>query len=563
MADKTIGELESAAQLNDASLIPMEQNGVAMSISGRLLRQFAEQAAEGGGGGLTEAEKSEMEAEITAAVLSAIGSGGGGGSMDISAYTNVLDQIAAVVRTKTGYTIDTSNLSGIASAIGAAIDAVIVSGSSQFSRVQFTPSATIARENISRITIGAGDGASVLSLKDGAFWDQTALVDISLPNTLTVIGDSALRGTRLTALNLPASVETVYAGAFRDIDSLTRATIRSGRFYNECFLSCRALEYVSIADSVVFSGAGIFCWCTALKGDIKENVNDEDVLTIPSATHSIPEGHCELCVSLTKVRFKGAVSSIGAKAFRGRYYDYDNEIGVPDSRLSTLVFDHPESLVRIGWWAFRNCKSLVFTFTNAFTSLERIESCAFQDCVSLQTMLIPGSVQVIEGSAFRGCTSLQTLTVISGVQQIDGEAFRDCTSLSSVTLPASLSDIGEYVFHGCPLLTSAGPAGSGANIIMHWTTRIPSRIFSGNNALISVQFPTGITSIGYRAFADTALQSTAANRFVIPSSVTSIENEAFWGTGITYVTIQNANCHYRGDSFPDASKVSGGINDDA
>lgn len=49
MADKSIGELKKAAQLDNESLLPVEQSGEAMSISGALIRRFAEEAGDAAG----------------------------------------------------------------------------------------------------------------------------------------------------------------------------------------------------------------------------------------------------------------------------------------------------------------------------------------------------------------------------------------------------------------------------------------------------------------------------------------------------------------------------------
>ena len=46
MADKTIGELPVASSLNDDSLLVVEQQSEARSIQGRLIRSFAEHAAD-------------------------------------------------------------------------------------------------------------------------------------------------------------------------------------------------------------------------------------------------------------------------------------------------------------------------------------------------------------------------------------------------------------------------------------------------------------------------------------------------------------------------------------
>lgn len=44
MADKTIGQLTKAASMTDDTLIPVEQSGVAKSLSGAQLREFCENA---------------------------------------------------------------------------------------------------------------------------------------------------------------------------------------------------------------------------------------------------------------------------------------------------------------------------------------------------------------------------------------------------------------------------------------------------------------------------------------------------------------------------------------
>ena len=45
VADKTIGELTAAEELNNDSLLPIEQSGASYSITGLQLRDFAEEAA--------------------------------------------------------------------------------------------------------------------------------------------------------------------------------------------------------------------------------------------------------------------------------------------------------------------------------------------------------------------------------------------------------------------------------------------------------------------------------------------------------------------------------------
>lgn len=47
MANKTIGQLPEASAVTDATLIPIEQGGTAMSVTGALLKAYIESALDG------------------------------------------------------------------------------------------------------------------------------------------------------------------------------------------------------------------------------------------------------------------------------------------------------------------------------------------------------------------------------------------------------------------------------------------------------------------------------------------------------------------------------------
>lgn len=74
MADKTIGELPVASSLNDDSLLVVEQQNEARSIQGRLIRSFAENAADTFvQRAVTAAESAEQSAKEAAESLASIG----------------------------------------------------------------------------------------------------------------------------------------------------------------------------------------------------------------------------------------------------------------------------------------------------------------------------------------------------------------------------------------------------------------------------------------------------------------------------------------------------------
>lgn len=151
------------------------------------------------------------------------------------------------------------------------------------------------------------------------------------------------------------------------------------------------------------------------------------------------------------------------------------------------------------------------------------------------SQITPGSSLVIsEGiwsvncGAFRSLSNFTgTLTLPSSVQVIRQVAFSGSGFTGTLTLPPNLTTI-QNCFDGCSGFTSV--------IIPDSLTSIPSGIFSGCTGLTSVKFPDGLTSVGSTAFQGcSGLNGT----LVIPSSVTSLGNNAFRNTGYSGLVISS------------------------
>ena len=76
-------------------------------------------------------------------------------------------------------------------------------------------------------------------------------------------------------------------------------------------------------------------------------------------------------------------------------------------------------------------------------------SCRYQQCKSLQQIVIPDSVTEIDYSAFKGCTSLQQIVIPDSVTEIGENAFNGCTSLQQIVIPDSVTKIGKNAFWRC------------------------------------------------------------------------------------------------------------------
>jgi uncharacterized repeat protein (TIGR02543 family) len=141
------------------------------------------------------------------------------------------------------------------------------------------------------------------------------------------------------------------------------------------------------------------------------------------------------------------------------------------------------------------------------------------------SLTVPAGVTSIGFNAFSGCTGLTGVTLPSSVTGLVLGAF-SFSGLTSVTLPASVTYIGANVFENCTALTSISVAAGNPNFASvngvlfnaAETTLIEAPgAMSGNYSV-----PSGVTSIGDQAFFGTSLTGVT-----IPSSVTSIGNEAF------------------------------------
>ena len=198
-------------------------------------------------------------------------------------------------------------------------------------------------------------------------------------------------------------------------------------------------------------------------------------------------------------------------------------------------------MTSIGSSAFQNCSSLTsVTLPGSVTS---IGSSAFQDCSSLTSVTLPGSVTSFGNSAFSGCYDLTNIkvqvndysyfcnNVLIGWFKYDiGKSFvlidDEGIEIKEFIIPEDVTSIGDYAFSGCSGLTSV--------IIGNSVTSIGDYAFTRCTGLTSVTIPNSVTSIGQYAFNG----CSGLTSVTIPNSVTSIADYAFRNcTGLNTITI--------------------------
>ncbi|MDD2972404.1 MAG: leucine-rich repeat domain-containing protein [Lachnospiraceae bacterium] len=146
------------------------------------------------------------------------------------------------------------------------------------------------------------------------------------------------------------------------------------------------------------------------------------------------------------------------------------------------------------------------TIPNTVTS---ISSEAFADNTTLSSVTIPDSVTKIEMGAFGGCTSLKAITIPDNVTEIGKSAFSGCTSVTGLSIGSGLGTLGASAFGGCTSLQTA-------------TISENNRNFYCKDGVI---YDRGQTTV-YQMLA-----GRKGDSYTMPSTVTKINEYAFWGCG--------------------------------
>ncbi len=110
--------------------------------------------------------------------------------------------------------------------------------------------------------------STVGSIEDYAFCNATNLTQITIPTSVTSIGQSAFRKSGLTSVEIPGSVQSLDS-TFGYCPNLTTVTLNSGLKYigteyqAEVFEGCTSLRSINIPNTVELIGRGSFSGCTS------------------------------------------------------------------------------------------------------------------------------------------------------------------------------------------------------------------------------------------------------------------------------------------------------------
>ena len=424
----------------------------------------------------------------------------------------------------------------------------------------------------------------VTSIGDFAFAFDISLADVTIPGSVTSIGNRAFMGTPLSSVVIPEGVKTIGENAFWRCTSLQTVTVPAsttelgnhafdtGEYYDGSY-------HTQLTD--IYYGGSRQQWYDAGGGDAAPMVV---TIHYNGATgDTIDGGQC------------------GANAFWKLDEDYTltiygtgamNDYPINDNRDSTSPWpvwdvkriDVQEGITTIGAYAF--CYTYNATALSLPDSLTTIGQDAFC-CYGGTEIVVPDKVTSIGDFAFNTCNNLQTITLPAGLQNI-GICFIECDALKTINFGGTMEQWlvcggGQSTFptttsvvcQGGGTLYRSGTCGnnltwtldssgkltiSGTGDMSDYTHDFENNIRTSpwadyRSMIRSIEIGSGVTHIGAWAFKDTNITSLnipgnvkslgagsfSDNRYLVnltfSSGLKRIESMAFAGSHLSTVVI--------------------------
>lgn len=229
-------------------------------------------------------------------------------------------------------------------------------------------------------------------------------------------------------------------------------------------------------------------------------------ISFPEQMNTIQIGAFRDCKNLERVVFPASLEIIDKYAFCGceglvEAVPEDGKGKNPSIiRIDSFAFKDcislekviiPDSIQEMGVSAFENCRSL--TDMAIPGKIKKLESCIFAGCKSLRRVNFDKTNNIsLADSCFSGCEQLTNIKGYSRISTIDRDAFRNCTSIETLKF-TKLKSLKGNVFSGCRSLKYV-------DLSECEIDHIPERLFFDCESLLKVVLPEDIESVDDRSF---------------------------------------------------------------
>ncbi len=295
------------------------------------------------------------------------------------------------------------------------------------------------------------NGTKVTKINKYAFSGNSSLENVTIPDSVTEIGDQAFVFCGSTSINVDKN-NTAYSSQDgilynKDKTELIRYPKRKrDKEYkildsvtiigNYAFEGCLLIENVTIPDSVTEIGRGAFTRSCIISANI------------PKSVIYIGWNAFEQCTSLTDINVDN--NNTAYSSLNGVFFNKDKtELICCPAGKTDKEYSVPDGVTKIGDHAFEYCFLTSVTLPDSVTT---IDISAFYGCMKLEKINIPDSVTSIGTYAFYGCENLKSIEIPKSVKTISNHAFGYISD-------SSISDITIYGYTGSAAMTYANKNG--------------------------------------------------------------------------------------------------------
>ena len=280
------------------------------------------------------------------------------------------------------------------------------------------------------------------SIGANAFEDANTVTSISIPNTVTSIGESAL-GPMASLIEINVAIDNSYYlsdnGVLFDVSGTTLIQYPIGNPQTSYIIPDGV---TSIGDyAVQYSNLSTITFPDSITsiGQYAFQYSNLSQITIPASVQTIGIYAFFNNISLTTIIFENNsnLTSIGNYAFAS------------DPSTSSLTsINIPASVTSIGDYAFQYSNLSTITF-DVNSLLTNIGDYAFGYSNNISEIIIPTSILTIGNNSFYLCASLENVQIdlTSNLIAIGDNAFAG-TNITSINIPPSVQTIGNNAFNG-------------------------------------------------------------------------------------------------------------------
>ena len=425
---------------------------------------------------------------------------------------------------------------------------------------------------------------TISSISSKCFQNNTSIISIFIPPTVTVIRDSAFAGCKNLEItcafdskpscwsdswnpdNLP--VVWVCMASSEELDAPTDSVSFSYSYYQNSHTAILTKYYgysstVAVPEKIIIKGEE-YTVTTILSSCFQDNRFIAS-LSIPATVTNIEDKAFAGCRSM-KINCAYSSKPIGWS----NTWNPDNlpviwgTVEPSNSNAEPPVAS--DFTYRILSSSYRTVEIAGYTGTKTDIALPTkatidgveytvtgVGAYSLSGCGNITSISIPNTVTSISNNAFANCTSLASISIPNSVTTIGGYAFYNCKKLASLTIPKSVTTIGNGLCSFCEELAAIVVESGNANYVSvdgvlynsdmtqlvqypvgkdaesfefpETVTSTPRSSFRGCSNLKSITFNDKLTSIGGYAFNECDNLTSV----VIKKSVTTIGDNAFMG----------------------------------